>query len=255
MRTAIVVGGGIAGSVTAIALRKAGFSPAVYEAYDRSADGVGAFLTLASNGVDALRSAGIADRVLADSFETPTMRFLSAGGAVLAEVPLGSAEAATVSRTVKRSSLYSALRDEAVRAGIPVHYGKRLVDAHETSDGVVARFEDGTTASADLLVGADGLRSRTRTLIDADAPSARYVGMLNVGGYARGVDVPGEPGVMHMVFGRRCFFGYVLHPDGEVWWFANPSSPDEEHGKALSAMPLPEWREHLLDLFAGDDSP
>src|SRR5262245_39392784 len=253
MQTAIVIGGGIAGSVTAIALRKAGFSPEVYEAYDRSADGVGAFLTLASNGIDALRSVGIADRVLTDSFETPTLRFLSAGGSVLAELPLGSPSSA--SRTVKRSSLYSALRDEAVRAGIPVHYGKRLVDAHETSDGVVARFEDGTTASADLLVGADGLRSRTRTLIDADAPSARYVGMLNVGGYARGVDVPGEPGVMHMVFGRRCFFGYVLHPDGEVWWFANPSSPDEEHGKALSAMPLPEWREHLLDLFAGDDSP
>jgi FAD-dependent urate hydroxylase len=255
MQTAIVAGGGIAGSVTAIALRRAGFDPAVYEEYDRSADGVGTFLTLASNGVDALRSVGIADRVLTESFETPTMRFVSAGGSVLAEVPLGSPEAATTSRTVKRSSLYSALRDEAVRAGVPVHYGKRLVDAHESAGGVVALFEDGTSATADVLVGADGLRSRTRTLVDPGAPPARYVGMLNVGGYARGVDVQSEPGVMHMVFGRRCFFGYVLHPDGEVWWFANPSSPDEQHGRAMSAMPLPAWREYLLGLFSGDDSP
>ena len=255
MQTAIVAGSGIAGSVTAIALRRAGFAPAVYEAYDRGADGVGAFLTLASNGVDALRSVGIAGRVLADSFETPTMRFLSARGSVLAEMPLGSPEAATVSRTIKRSDLYSALRDEAVRAGVPVHYGKRLVDAHETPDGVVARFHDGTTATADVLVGADGLRSRTRSLVDPGAPGARYVGMLNAGGYARGVEVPHRPGVMHMVFGRRCFFGYVLHPAGEVWWFANPLSPDEEHGRAMSAMPPHEWREYLLALFARDDSP
>jgi 2-polyprenyl-6-methoxyphenol hydroxylase-like FAD-dependent oxidoreductase len=255
MQTAIVIGGGIAGSVTAVALRKAGFTPAVYEAYDRSADGVGAFLTLASNGIDALRAVGIAERVLTDSFQTPTMRFVSARGSVLAEMPLGSSEAATASRTIKRSSLYTALRDEAARAGVPIHYGKRLVDADETSDGVVASFADGTTATADLLVGADGLRSRTRTLIDPNAPAARYVGMLNVGGYAPGVEVPGEPGVMHMVFGRRCFFGYVLHPGGEVWWFANPTSPDEAHGRAMSAMPPHEWRKYLLDLFAGDDSP
>jgi len=255
MQTAIVVGGGIAGSVTAVALRKAGFTPAVYEAYDRGADGVGAFLTLASNGIDALRSVGIADRVLTDAFATPTMRFVSAGGSVLADMPLGSPEAATVSRTVKRSSLYAALRDEAVRAGVPVHYGKRLLDAHETPDGVVAYFEDGTTQTADVLVGADGLRSRARTLIDSAAPAARYVGMLNVGGYARGVEVPHEPGVMHMVFGRRCFFGHVLHPDGDVWWFANPLSPDEEHGRAMSAMAPGEWREYLLDLFARDSSP
>ena len=198
---------------------------------------------------------GIADRVLTDSFETPTMRFLSAGGSVLAEVPLGSSAAATVSRTVTRSSLYSALRDEAVRAGVPVLYGKRLVDAHETSDGVVATFEDGTTATADVLIGADGLRSRTRTLIDPAAPPARYVGMLNVGGYARGVEVAGEPGVMQMVFGRRCFFGYVVHPNGEVWWFANPISPGEGHGRAMSAMPPHAWRDHLLDLLSVDDSP
>ncbi len=255
MQTAVVIGGGIAGSVTAIALRRAGFAPAVYEAYDHTADGVGAFLTLASNGVDALRAVGIADRVLTDSFETPTMRFLSAGGSVLGEMPLGSPHAAAVSRTVKRSSLYSALRDEAVRAGVPVHYGKRLVDADMTADRVVARFEDGTTATADLLVGADGLRSRTRTLIDPEAPAARYVGMLNVGGYARGVEVQAEPGVMHMVFGRRCFFGYVLRPDGEVWWFANPISPHEEHGRKMSAMPPEAWRDYLLDLFARDDSP
>ncbi|MGH3366576.1 MAG: FAD-dependent monooxygenase [Nocardioidaceae bacterium] len=255
MQTAIVIGGGIAGPVSALALSKAGFQASVYEAYDNTAEGVGTFLTVASNGVDALRTLGVAERVLADSIPTPAMRFHSARGSVLAEIPLGSPFDATVSRTVKRSTLYEALRDEAMRADVPVHHGKRLVDAVETADGVTAHFEDGSTATADLLVGADGLRSRTRTIIDPDAPQARYVGMLNVGGYAQGVDVDSEPGVMHMVFGRRSFFGYISHPTGDVWWFANPISHDEEHGRSMARLSQEQWREHLVEMFARDRSP
>jgi len=40
--------------------------------------------------------------------------------------------------------------------------------------------------------------------------------LLNTGGYARGLHLPGETGVAHFVFGRRCFFGYFIHPNGEV---------------------------------------
>ena len=60
-RTALVIGGGIAGPVLAMALRKAGIEAAVYEAYPTSADGVGGTLTVAPNGLDALRIVG-ADR-------------------------------------------------------------------------------------------------------------------------------------------------------------------------------------------------
>jgi FAD-dependent urate hydroxylase len=55
---AVIIGGGIAGPVTAMALQKAGIPATVYEAYDRTSDGVGAFLTLAVNGLDALKTLG-----------------------------------------------------------------------------------------------------------------------------------------------------------------------------------------------------
>ena len=55
VRTAIVIGGGIAGPVTALALRKAGIDATVYEAYPTTADGIGGTLALAPNGVAALR--------------------------------------------------------------------------------------------------------------------------------------------------------------------------------------------------------
>ncbi len=58
MGRALIIGGGIAGTVTAIALKKAGWEPVVYEAYERTADGVGGGLGVGVNGLAALESIG-----------------------------------------------------------------------------------------------------------------------------------------------------------------------------------------------------
>ncbi len=55
-RSAVVIGGGIAGPAAAIALHRAGIEAVVYEARSRTDDGAGVFLTLATNGIDALRT-------------------------------------------------------------------------------------------------------------------------------------------------------------------------------------------------------
>jgi 2-polyprenyl-6-methoxyphenol hydroxylase-like FAD-dependent oxidoreductase len=175
------------------------------------------------------------------------------GGRPFAEFGFGAPlPDGTVTQTITRAALYSALRDEAVRRGVPVEYGKRLVAAEPTRDGVTARFSDGTTARGDLLVGADGLRSTTRGIIDPNAPGPRYVPLLNAGGYARGLRLDAAPGRMHMVFGRRCFYAYLVHPDGDVWWFANPRQPRELSSDELVRVP---WREKLLGLFTEEDGP
>jgi len=258
MTKALIIGGGIAGSVTAIALREVGIEPVVYEAYDREADGAGAFLTLAVNGLRALRALDLTDLIRATGFDTPRMRLLSGTGKVLAEFPNGPAlPDGTVSQTARRADLYRVLREEVVRRGIRVHYGRRLVDAGITPDGrgVLARFDDGSVADGDLLIGADGLQSRTRRIIDPASPPARYIGLLNTGGYARGVTVPGQPGTMQMIFGRRCFFGYLPNPNGEVWWFANPPRATEASREELAAISPQQWRACLIDLLRRDASP
>jgi FAD-dependent urate hydroxylase len=247
-RNALVIGGGIAGPVTAMALRRAGIESTIYEAYDHGSDGVGAFLTLAVNGLEALRLLDLHDVVRDLGMDSPRMLLSNGRGKTLGHVRQPS-------RTMKRADLYQALRDEAVRRGVRIEYGKRLVDASVTATGVRAIFADGSTAEGDLLVGADGLRSRTRTIIDPGAPRARHVGLLNTGGFARGVTVPGEPGTAYFIFGRRCFFGYLIHPDGEVWWFANPPSPREPTPEELAAITPERWRATLMELFAGDTGP
>lgn len=245
---ALIIGGGIAGPVTAMALQRAGMAAEVYEAYGRGSDGVGAFLTLAVNGLEALHQLGLRDLVAGLGIESPRMRISNGRGKELADFDFPS-------RTVKRADLYQALRDEAVRRGVVIHYSKRLRDAAIEGSGVRAVFDDESSAAGDLLIGADGLRSQTRTIIDPGAPAARHVGLLNTGGFARGVRVPGEPGTMHMIFGRRCFFGYLPGPDGQVWWFANPPSPQEPTAAELAAITPEQWRARLMELFKDDSGP
>jgi 2-polyprenyl-6-methoxyphenol hydroxylase-like FAD-dependent oxidoreductase len=242
MTKALIIGGGIAGTLTAIGLHEVGVRAEVHEAHGGAADGVGLFLTLAANGLATLEPLGLAGVVGALGFRTPSMRLIS--GRTGRELGTAGMDA----RTLNRGDLYQALHTEAVRRGIPIHYGRRLADAAREGAGVVARFEDGSTATGDLLVGADGLRSRTRSVIDPGAPAPRRIGLLNTGGWAHDLRLGGEPGVANFLFGRECFFGWFEHPDGGVWWFANPPSPKD-------AVPEVAWRGRLEAMFAGDHGP
>jgi FAD-dependent urate hydroxylase len=255
-KKALVIGGGVAGPVAAMALQRAGIDSVVYEAYASGADDAGAFLTFASNGLDALRTIDANHLVLAEGFPTPRMEIQSGTGKHLGNAPNGGTlPDGTVSQTLRRADLYRALRDEAVRRGARVEYGKRLVDAEITPDGVLALFEDGTKAEGDLLIGADGIHSRTRRIIDPSATGARYIPVLNIGGYASDVRVPAHPGTFRMIFGKRAFFGYAVHPSGEVWWFANPPCTEEPTSAELAAISTEQWRKMLTNLFAEDDTP
>lgn len=103
--------------------------------------------------------------------------------------------------------------------------------------------------SGDVLIGCDGVHSTVRRIIDPGAPAPTYVGLLNTGGFARGVGVDVEPGRFEMIFGRRAFFGYTPAPDGEAWWFANvPRCDEPARGEAESE----ELRRRLVQLYAED---
>lgn len=255
---ALVMGGGIAGAVAAIALHRAGWQPRIFESRAAGdADDRGAFVTVAVNGLTALRALDLDPaRVVAAGFATPQLAMSSGDGRRLAVLPLGGPTAdGTVTTTIRRADLYGALRAAAAERGIPIEYGKRLTGYAERADGVVATFADGGTAGVDLLVGADGLRSRTRAVLNPGGPAPTYLGLLNAGGFTDrpvDADLDRTPGLMHMAFGRRSFFGWAVAPDGRVWWFANPPSKRPARSGDFTAAA---WRSHLIDLFAGDRLP
>jgi 2-polyprenyl-6-methoxyphenol hydroxylase-like FAD-dependent oxidoreductase len=254
-RTALVIGGGIAGPAAAMALHKAGIDAAVYEAHATAAEGIGAFLTLASNGIDALRVLGADQPAVAAGFPTPGITLRSGTGKRLGESRTGaSLPDGTTSHTLKRADLYRVLHEEARKRGVRVEHGKRLVAAEETDEGVRALFADGSAALGDVLIGCDGVHSSVRRLIDPTAPAPTYAGLLTTGGYARGVRVDTAPGSYEMIFGKRAFFGYALAPDGEVWWFANVPRRDEP-GRGEMAASGDALRDQLLQLYAADAGP
>lgn len=253
---ALIIGAGIAGPVAAMALQKVGVQARIYEAHGGTAHGVGSFMSMASNGLDGLRTLGIHARVTAAGFPTPRMVIWSGTGKRLGEVENGAPlPDGTVSITINRADLYAILQDEATARGIHTEYGKQLVDADQTPDGVVARFADGGEARGDILIGADGLWSRARVLVDPDAPKPRYVGLVGTGGYAPGLDIDPSPDVLHMMYGKRAFFGYAVRDDGTVWWYANVPRRDEPTPADLAAVPAGETKRRLVDLFADDALP
>jgi 2-polyprenyl-6-methoxyphenol hydroxylase-like FAD-dependent oxidoreductase len=254
----LVNGGGVAGTVAAMALQKAGFQPVIFEAYQQSSGlAHGVYLTVAVNGLDALRAIDAHHVVTEEGFPSGKMDFQSGTGKHLGSIPLGpTLDDGTVTHTIRRSALYHGLYQEADRRGIRIEHGKRLVAAEQLpGGGVRAQFADGTVTDGDLLIGADGVHSVTRTIIDPANPGPRYTGLGNTGGFTRMAQLDAQPGDYKMVWGRDCFFGYTISPDGEIWWFANPPSRGEVSREELCGLTSDQMRSRLIKLLSVDSTP
>lgn len=248
IKTAAVIGGGIAGPVAALALRKAGIEATVYEAYQDSADGVGGMLMVAPNGLAALKVVGID----VDAVGQPMQGMVMTDGRGKRIGEFSGISGLPPSRVMWRAELYRAVRERAAQLGVPTEYGKRFVGAEETPAGVTARFADGTDARADILVGADGIRSTVRTLIDPAAPGPRYTGLIGFGAFSK-AEVPGaRSDAMYFAFGKHAFLGYWPVPGGGTAWFSNLPYDSPLTAHETRATPSAEWMRILREKFADD---
>lgn len=249
VRTALVIGGGVAGPVAALALRKAGIEATVCEAHPSPADGIGGSLALAPNGLAALEVVGARDAVAASALPIPRTVMSFAGK----EIEMPTLAGLPPLHVVHRADLHSALHQVATAHDIRFEHGKRLVDATEDATGVTARFADGTALTADVLIGADGIHSAVRTLIDPAAPPPGYTGML---GFEAAVDRPVRRGSDAMVFafGKRAYYIYWGLPDGRTYWGANLPQAAPMSLTEARAVPVQEWLRRLRDTY-GDDDP
>lgn len=250
----LIIGGGIAGCATALALHKAGFDPVVYEAHPDTAEDLGAFLTLASNGMRALAQIDAAPLVAAAGFPLTRLRVLDASGATVADAPLGEHEhPLTQYRCLRRADLAVALQRETERRGIAIKHAARLHAYGETTDGVTATFTDGSGATGDLLIGADGLDSTVRPLLGTTAIEPRYAGQRVFYGYTTQA-APEDSGHITMIRASGAAFGYACSPEGETFWFARvpgPPAPADE----IAATTPGQWRDRLVPLLRPDATP
>jgi len=252
-RKALIIGCGVAGPVVASFLQRAGIEAEIYEARAESTDYGGSFLNMACNGLGVLKTLGLDDQVSSQGSPIPRMSIWSGKGKRLGEVRNGArAEVGAPSINILRSRLHQVLREGAEQRRIKMSFGKKLAGLSTGEQGVIATFEDGTTAEGSFLVGCDGVLSRARHLINPDAPTPQYTGLISTGGFAQHSSFPPTPDTMHFIFGKRAFFGYHISSSGEMYWFVNfsqRSAPSKGDGDMIVSD---EWQERMLDLFRGD---
>ena len=212
---AVVTGGGVAGSASAIALARIGADVTVYEAYEDPAGPVGSYVSLAVNGLRALDALGCLPQVQAAGFPVARQRMWSGSGKLLGDVARGRRpEDELLSVTVLRADLVTALRAAALEAGARIVTGQRL-------DGP----PDPRIADADLIVGADGIWSATRRALDPAAPEPAYAGLYSVSGTSGSVPAGLPRDGFNWIFAKRGVFIFLPAPDGTVWWTAQVSAP------------------------------
>src|SRR3954447_1699438 len=160
----LVVGGGAAGTATAIFLADAGVAVDLVEVKPEPTT-VGSGITVQGNALRVLRQLGVWEQVrdAGYTFEGLGLRAPDPAGSLIVELPAMKTGGADLPDTmgIPRPELARILLDRAAAAGVKVRFGTTTTELVQDGTGVDVTFADGSTGRYDLVVGADGLRSWT----------------------------------------------------------------------------------------------
>ncbi|KAI4256617.1 MAG: hypothetical protein LQ352_002007 [Teloschistes flavicans] len=159
----IIIGGGISGVAAALALQQQQRHVSIYELRDGPST-IGGALNLTPNALRYLDAWNVLPKLLprgcsVGSFELYNM----IDGTMTAEMPLGNvARFGYQVMRILRKDLLDALLETLGEQGVSVEYGKAVSEIQEIEGGIRAVFKDGTSVDGQLLLGCDGIHSRTR---------------------------------------------------------------------------------------------
>lgn len=252
-RSVLIIGGGIGGLTAAIALCARGFAVQIIERDPEwSVYGVGIIQQM--NVVRAMKQIGVLDAYLsrAHGFDRTTI-FVGPKGIRenSFETPRLAGPDYPSNAGIRRTDLQKVLGDAARAAGAQIRLGVTVAALADDGSGVDVTLSDGSAARFDMVVGADGIYSRTRAMILPDAPKPRYTGQ-----WVWRYNLPLLPDLdgIH-IFAGPCNAGLVPISDSLMYMFLVSQEPDggflplEGAAAAMRArahMPAPQ----LLPLLA-----
>jgi 2-polyprenyl-6-methoxyphenol hydroxylase-like FAD-dependent oxidoreductase len=218
----IIIGGGIAGLTTAVALRQKGVEAEVYEAAS-ALKPVGAGIAIGKNASQVFQKLGLEEKL-----KSPSIPVQSTVVTNNQAVPLQEPTATNVvSFCIHRAILHDILHNAC--APNSVHLNKRLASFEENENGVMATFQDGTTAKGDILIGADGINSVVRKHI-APQIQKRYSSQTCWRGVCEFDLSPTFKNNLTEMWGGRGRFGLTRIDEKRMYWFAVESKV-AENGK------------------------
>ncbi|QBS44272.1 FAD-dependent oxidoreductase [Nocardia sp. CS682] len=242
MAEAIIVGGGIGGLTTAVALTRRGWTVQVLERAPEISE-VGAGISLWPNALRALDAIGLGDQVRARAIEEGSSGIRDSSGRWLSRMDVEGIRARYGSPIMMHRAdlldiLLAALPAAVLRAGVAV--------AEARADGTVVHSAG--TSTGDLVVGADGIRSVVRRAVCGDV-TPRYSGYTAW----RLVTTPAEPiNGLGETWGRGERFGLGGLSDGRVYCFAVANMAEGMPGGGLAELRrrFGTWHEPIPSLLA-----
>lgn len=246
-RKALIIGGGIGGLATALALKQIGVTVEVYERVALLRE-VGAGLSLWANAMKALRYLGLAQALRTFALPETAGGIHTPSGALLMSTTNAqlAANFGEVSVMVHRAQLHDLLRNAL---GQELYLGMECVAVSEEAPGVRVRFRNGAEATGDLVIGADGLHSQVRAGLHGVQPP-RYAGYTAWRGVVTFDHARLQPGE---TWGRGARFGQIPMQGGRVYWFATNNtlagqhSPDGEKAELLHIFG--DWHKPIRELI------
>lgn len=232
--TALIIGGGIAGMSAALALDEAGVRVRLI---DRDAKwGVyGAGITITGPTLRVMKRLGILEDVLKIGWTSDDIRACDPDGNLICDIAGKSSGGDGIPGAggIMRPTLHRLLANRIRQAGIEVSLGLTVTAMSDNAPRSVT-FSDGTTATYDLVVGADGIFSETRKALFPGIAGPRYVGQV-----CWRLMAPRHPAI-----DRRTYF-----LGGPMKVGMNPVSPTEMYMFLLEPVETPAWiAEHDLSI-------
>jgi 2-polyprenyl-6-methoxyphenol hydroxylase-like FAD-dependent oxidoreductase len=176
-RRILIIGGGFSGMSAAIELRKRGADVDLVE-IDPGWRNYGAGISLGGATLRAFRQLGVLEAFLREGNAADGVQTFLADGTPLATLPTPRVAGADVpgSGAILRPVLARILAEATRAAGTNVQLGCTFTRLEQEADGVDVTFTGGQRRRYDLVIGADGLYSKTREALFPDAPKPRYSG-------------------------------------------------------------------------------
>ncbi len=176
----LVIGGGIGGLATAVALKQAGFTVTVIEKqHDMHSSIFGVGIIQPINALRALDAIGCADACIEAGYPAKAWGAMyDVDGNFLRDIhgtPITGTDLPPMNG-VTRPKLHQILTDKALSEQIEIRYDTAFVKLEEDENGVDVEFADGSTERFDLVVGADGVLSSVRRFVLDEELSPKYIG-------------------------------------------------------------------------------
>ncbi|MCC6461707.1 MAG: FAD-dependent monooxygenase [Saprospiraceae bacterium] len=254
----LLIGGGIGGLTTAIALKQRGIDYQIFEAAPELKP-VGAGIWMAPNALQELERLGLAGAVKTQGWPLQEAHITDQKGRLLSAIDSRPIEAryghglCAIHRGRLQQLLLNALDSDRIQLG------KRLRSILQTPEMVQVTFEDGTTATGDVLIGADGIHSATRRSLFGELP-LRYSGQTCWRGVARLQLPEGQRAQGHEMWGQRAGLriGFShIHPE-EVYWYVSLATPSANQSlsndKALLEALVAEFPDTARQVIAAADA-